>query len=236
MGAPAAFFDIDRATLTQRCLIDFLRFWKSRRASEGGALEATLGTIRAEAGRGVDPVAINRLYYQQLAGESYAQLCEAGRVWFAQHRRQRGMFVGSTLSEMTCHRLRGDTVVLVSESFGPCLAPIARELAADVVLCSDPLVDDLGLITGEVPQPLVGAARAAAVRRTVDALRADAAVCSAYGSHSGDLDMLRSVGRPHVVGDDPVLAVAAQQHGWPVLCRASTSTRALSVPSLSKVS
>lgn len=213
----AAFFDTDETVISAKSMFEFLRYWLRRRHGDDRAFDAAVAVIHAEAARGVHRMEINRMYYQLLAGVSYPRLMAAGREWFEEYGATPDGFVGAALSAMADHRAGGDTIVLVSGSFRACLDPIAEEVGADIVLCTEPVVDDLGRVTGEVVQPMIGVNKAAAVRRTVRALRLDPAVCYAYGDHSSDLDMLREVGRPAVVGSDPVLIAEARRHGWPVL-------------------
>jgi phosphoserine phosphatase len=69
---------------------------------------------------------------------------------------------------------------------------------------------------------MIGDAKADAVREVVTTLDIDPGCCSAYGDHSSDLAMLCVVGRPTVVGRDPVLLAAARREGWPVLPATTT--------------
>jgi HAD superfamily hydrolase (TIGR01490 family) len=124
------------------------------------------------------------------------------------------------VSALRAHRAAGDAVVLVSGSFLPCLAPVADDLGVTRVLCTQVTVAPLGTLTGAVEAPMIGRAKADAVRATIAGLGLSAAACWAYGDHASDLEMLRAVGHPSVVGDDPVLIGQAREHGWPVLERA----------------
>jgi phosphoserine phosphatase len=84
-------------------------------------------------------------------------------------------------------------------------------------LCTEPVTDAAGILTGDVIRPMIGTAKADAVRDTMMQLGLTPADCYAYADHSSDLDMLTQVGHPRVVGADPVLNRHAKQHGWPIL-------------------
>lgn len=61
---------------------------------------------------------------------------------------------------------------------------------------------------------MIGSVKGRAARATAAVRGFDLAECSAYGDHSSDLELLASVGRPVVVGEDPVLADHAARAGW----------------------
>ena len=74
----------------------------------------------------------------------------------------------------------------------------------------------LGTLTGEIPYPVIGPAKADAVRRITGEWRVRPADCFGYGDHASDLEFLTAVGHPSVIGDDPVLRAQAGARGWPV--------------------
>jgi phosphoserine phosphatase len=67
---------------------------------------------------------------------------------------------------------------------------------------------------------MIGRAKAEAVAKTAAGLGVSTQDCWGYGDHASDLGLLRAVGHPVVIGDDPVLAAHAREHGWPVLSQA----------------
>lgn len=166
---------------------------------------------------GVPRSEVNRAYFRLFAGASRAETESAGRAWYAGYRRRPAAFVAATAAALEGHRRAGDAVVLVSGSFAACLAPLADDLGADRLLCTEPVVARDGLLTGEVRRPMIGAAKAEAVAATVAQLGLDAAECFCYADHASDLPMLRAVGHPRVVGRDAVLLARAREGRWPVL-------------------
>ncbi|MDN3260905.1 HAD-IB family hydrolase [Streptomyces sp. CSDS2] len=213
-----AFFDVDDTLITAKSMFDFLRFWILRGGGDEADYHAVMDRFRAMWSAGTPRVEVNRAYYRHFTGASWAELLRAGREWYDAYRQRPDAFVLATVRALAGHVAAGDTVVLVSGSFTGCLDPLAKELNADVVLCSEPLTGADGRLTGEVRRPMIGDAKTDAVRETLARLGADPAECSAYGDHASDLGMLSLVGRPHVVGrHDPVLAEHAARHGWAVL-------------------
>jgi len=213
----AAFFDVDETLISAKSMFVFLRHWIERRDGENRAYQQAVADIRAQVESGAPRTEINRMYYRLFAGVPYVELLAAGRDWYREYRQLPTAFVGSTLSAIVWHQARGDLIVLLSGSFRACLEPIAAEVLADRIVCTEPIVDDEGRLTGEVTRPMIGANKAVAVAETVGALRLLPEDCFCYGDHSSDLHMLLKVGHPRVVGEDPVLLEHALRNDWPVL-------------------
>jgi HAD superfamily hydrolase (TIGR01490 family) len=150
------------------------------------------------------------------AGQPADHLKAVGEQWWARYRRP-DTLVAATVEALAAHRAAGDTVVLISGSLRACIDPIGHDLGANLVICSDPTVNDIGRLTGEVLEPMVGPRKAETVNGACKRRGIDPTDCIAYADHSSDLDMLRAVGRPVVVGTHPVLVQEATLHGWPVL-------------------
>lgn len=208
----AAYFDVDETLISMKSMFSFLQFhWEhlgrpsgdhERARAELAALAAT--TTREQA---------NRAYYRLYAGEDAQLVAAHGVQWLERALDDGDLFIDGALDAFRRHRWVGDRTVLVSGSFPACLQPLAAHLRADAVLSSAPLVVD-GHYTGEVRRPMIGPAKADAVRADAAAAGFDLADCWAYGDHSSDLDMLASVGHPVVVGDDPVLTGVVTRQGW----------------------
>jgi HAD superfamily hydrolase (TIGR01490 family) len=224
-AAGAAFFDVDETVIRVKSMFEFLRYWLARNGDDGSAYRTTQAEFRQLADSGVDRTEINRKYYQRFAGVEHRSLVDAGRDWYIQYRAQPTAFVTSVIGAIEAHRAAGDRIVLVSGSFRPVLDPLATDIRADLVLCTEPLVADDGRLTGAVVRPMIGDNKADAVGATISALGFTPAECFCYGDHASDLGMLSLVGNPRVVGADPVLTEYAQRLGWPVL-PATTGPRA----------
>lgn len=179
-----------------------------------------MGQLHALAALGIDRTDLLRTYYRLYEGVSWTDLLEQGRQWYRQLRQGRRTgppFIASALAALRAHQDAGHVMALVSESFAPCLTPLAEDLGADLVLCSEVPLDAAGRLTGEVRRPMTPATKARAVAAAAAERGADPRDCFGYGGHADGLALLRAVGRPSVVGADPVLLARAYGAGWPVL-------------------
>ncbi|MFC9326847.1 HAD family hydrolase [Kitasatospora sp. NPDC057015] len=216
----AAFFDVDETLITAKSMFEFLRHWLALNGDDGSEYRERAAELRGIAARGLPREVGNRLYYRAFAGAPVAAVLAAGRAWYGDYRRRPDAFVTAGVAALARHRAAGDEVVLVSGSFEACLRPLALDLGADRVLCSEPLVGEDGRYTGMTGTSMIGEAKSLAVARTIGELGLRAGDCYGYGDHSSDLDMLDAVGHPVVIGADPVLNERAQERGWPVLSAA----------------
>ncbi|GAB3128202.1 HAD-IB family hydrolase [Streptomyces calidiresistens] len=216
--APIAFFDVDETLINTKSMFDFLRF---HLGEETYIREAE--RLRAMAQAGADRSEVNRAYYRLYAGALWSDLLAQGRRWYEEIRSGRRIgppLIASTLAALRHHRTAGHRIALVSGSFLPCLAPLAEHLGADTVLCTDPVRNGQGKLTGEVIRPVIGPHKVAVAREAAAREGVPMTDCYAYGDHASDLDLLRAAGRPHVVGGDPLLMEHAHRYGWPVLSTA----------------
>ncbi|MFJ8754954.1 HAD family hydrolase [Streptomyces sp. NPDC102441] len=219
----AAFFDVDETLISAKTMVEFLRHWHETHGDDGCAFRAASNRLQAMAASGIPRSEINREYYRRFAGVSRAHLTEAGKAWWGEYRRKPRAFVPAVRQALEDHRAAGDAVVLVSGSFAGVLDPIAREVGAQQVLCTELTADADGVLTGEVLQPMIGPQKAAGAAVAITGLGLSAADCFAYGDHESDLDLLRLVDHPRVVGGDAVLREHAATYGWPVLPGAEAS-------------
>lgn len=208
----AAFFDVDETLVAAKTMVEFWRFWRTRGRPEAApaadrVLAGLLTLPREEANRG---------YFRLYRGVHTAELAAAGRDWYAGYRLGPRAMVRATLAALRQHRDRGDRIVLVSGSLRACLEPLAAELSAHLV-CTEQEVAPDGRFTGELLRPMIGDCKRQAVTAALTGWDLDPRDCFAYGDHGSDLGMLRAVGNPVAVGEDPVLRRAAGRHGWRVL-------------------
>lgn len=225
-AARIAFFDVDETLITAKSMFDFLRHWLAGGGDDGTRYEQAAGALHTAAAGGTPRTEINRSYYRLFAGADGEAVTAAGAAWYAAYRERPAGFVETSLDALSGHKEAGHMVALVSGSFRACLEPLAAEVGADLILCSEPLAGADGRLTGEIAEPMIGRNKAAAAARTIARLGANAADCFAYGDHSSDLDLLRVVGRPTVVGEDPVLTQQARVHGWARLPRTTVQLTA----------
>ncbi|MEU6219490.1 HAD-IB family hydrolase [Streptomyces sp. NPDC047022] len=215
-GAPTArvhqpaylvFCDVDETLINCKSMFEFLRFQLVRRFGEEGEerYRRIHGDIRRQSAEGAPREVVNRFYYRSYAGESVAEMTALGREWFSLAMADPGFFIASTVAELDRHRAAGAEIVLVSGSLPPCLEPVARHVGTRHVLCTTPDVAE-GRYTGEVPEPVIGEGkRAAVLRMLAEHPGVNPLDCYAYGDHPSDFPMLDCVGHPRAVGDDPVV-------------------------------
>ncbi|MBS2964375.1 HAD-IB family hydrolase [Actinocrinis puniceicyclus] len=221
----AAFFDVDETLVVDKTMFSFLRFHFGACGYGDGLYERKAAWLRRCSALGAPRQQVNRAYYRLYAGASSASLAAQGRSWFAARCARGGFFHQPAVDALRGHLARGHEVILVSGSFFACLDPIAGRLGAGDVLCTAPIVEG-GRLTGEVDEPMIGEAKARAALAWMARHGIDPADCYAYGDHASDLALLRSVGNPIAVGDDPLLAAHVLENGGRRLAGAAPSAEA----------
>ncbi|TVP33536.1 hypothetical protein A3L22_16150 [Streptomyces griseus subsp. griseus] len=216
-----AFFDVDETLVAMKSPFAMLRHRLREQGDlDGSAYRALADPLRRFAAEGGTPAEVSAMFYRSVAGVAWDELLHQGRDWYAGLRGGGVPFVEATLRELRRHQSQGHLTVAVSGAWAASLRPMAEDLGIDVVLCTEPEVDGAGLLTGRIARAMFGPAKGAAVREVLAERGAAAGECFAYADDPSDLDMLRLVGRPTVVGDHPVLAGMAAEHGWRVLSNA----------------
>ncbi|WAZ22770.1 HAD-IB family hydrolase [Streptomyces cinnabarinus] len=211
----AAFFDVDGTVINVTSMFRFLEF---RLAAEGhppSAYRYERQRLKAMTAAGVPRAETNRAYFASYAGADVRAIAALAEEWFRAELDRGDFFNEQVVETLRAHQRAGDLIVLVSGSFRGCLAPIARYLDADIVVCSDPATAH-GRYTGRVERPMIGEAKAEAVRTLTTTARLDLTASTSYGDHSSDLPLLRLTGRAVVVGEDPEMREQARRYGWTV--------------------
>lgn len=209
----AAFFDVDETLISVKSMFRFLEFHLALRGMPAAVYHRVRADLDELAAAGRTRQYTNRKFYRVYANQEVAQVTSHAEAWFAAELAGGHLFNGDVLAALRRHTAAGDHVVLVSGSSPPCVDPIARYVGADRVVCTSPEIVD-GCYTGEVDRPIIGQAKADTVRAVLAELGIPAEDGYVYGDHASDLPMLREVGHPVVVGDDPILAVIAEESGW----------------------
>jgi HAD superfamily hydrolase (TIGR01490 family) len=209
---PAALFDLDGTIVTVATLFSFAtHYWTATGRAE--VYTRMRRRIDAQHRAGADRTETLRTYFDAFAGETVEAVSSAGWNWFAQEALRPGLFHPLVLQAWRRHARAGHLIGIVSGSFAPCVAPIAHFLGADVLIVSEPTIVD-GRFTGGCADPMIGPAKACAVRELFARRGVAAADAHAYGDHASDLDLLALVGHPVVVGEDPTLVDHAARCGW----------------------
>src|SRR5712675_3134850 len=116
------------------------------------------------------------------------------------------------------HQRRGHTVVLSSSALTMQAEPVARYLGIDHVVCNRFVVDEHGVLTGEVQRPVIwGTSKATSVQRFAVEHGVDLRSSYFYADGDEDLALMHLVGNPRPVNPGPELTKVAERRGWPIL-------------------
>ncbi|AJF66599.1 HAD family hydrolase [Streptomyces vietnamensis] len=212
--ARAAFFDVDETLITCKSMACVLaRYW-GRGEVAARRLASARASLQRQIREGVPREQVNRSFFRFLAGSHLDDLETCGREWY-ETARAGGLLHAPVYEALRRHRDAGDLIVLVSGAFSACLDPLAREIGADLVVCTVPEVTSQGRLTGELSgPPMIGEPKAEAARRIISAFGLAAEECFAYADDESDLPLLRSVGHPVLVGEGPISAPASETASW----------------------
>jgi putative phosphoserine phosphatase/1-acylglycerol-3-phosphate O-acyltransferase len=167
------------------------------------------GTLRAR-----DSSLSTRARVAALAGTAVEALEVSAR---RRLKRRDGDVPYPVLDAIRDHRRRGHVIVIVSAAPRAEIAPLADELGADHLLCTEVEVR-AGRLTGEVEgEPLEGEEARRALESLAAELDCDLAESWAYADSADDLPLLRAVGHAVAVEPEPEVRDAAAAGEWPVL-------------------
>ena len=115
------------------------------------------------------------------------------------------------------HRQQGDEIVLASGGIEQSLIPLVQIVSPNRVICAR-LEHKDGRFTGRLASgPIVGKAKADAVRKLASESHIDLAQSYAYGDSYSDREFLECVGHPVAVNPDRALLRLATEQGWQVV-------------------
>jgi putative phosphoserine phosphatase/1-acylglycerol-3-phosphate O-acyltransferase len=115
------------------------------------------------------------------------------------------------------HQRAGHTVAIATSATRLQVAPLARELGVEHILCTR-LATENGLITGKIDgEALWGEGKINAVHAFFRENDIDRDASHAYANGDEDVPLLAGVGNPHPVNPQPELAEESARRGWPVL-------------------
>ncbi|MFJ5117067.1 HAD family hydrolase [Kitasatospora sp. NPDC088548] len=205
------FSDVDETLLTRKSLFDFLDYYFTRRYGAAGArhVDQTRRCLTALAAAGAPRERGNLAYYRAWEGQHEASVAESARRWFVAASAEKGFYRARTRAELRRHQAEGGLLVLVSGGFPALLEPVAADIGARHLVCTNPEVREGRYTGGVVGDPVIGVGKGAAVRHLIGAYpHLGPQECYGYGDHVSDLPMLAEVGHPVVVGADPALLAA----------------------------
>ena len=148
-------------------------------------------------------------------GRTERELLELGRKLFVSE--IAGQLHQEAWELVATHKECGHTVVMASSATRFQVQPMADELGADKVLCTELEVRD-GVLTGRPDgTPLWGPGKAAAVVDDAHERGVDLQNCFGYANGTEDVDFLSAVGHPVAVSPTDSLRALATERGWPIL-------------------
>jgi putative phosphoserine phosphatase/1-acylglycerol-3-phosphate O-acyltransferase len=163
--------------------------------------------------RGADVTKFMEIAVSAWAGRAADDIEELGQRLFVQQ--IAGMVYPEAAPLIEAHRRAGHTIAIASSATTFQVAPLAKDLGIDNVLCTEVEVVN-GLATGQLAGPVLwGAGKADAVRSFASDRGIDLKRSFAYGNGEEDLSYLEAVGRPRPLNPDGGLASAARDRGWP---------------------
>ena len=156
----------------------------------------------------------NEVFYRNYRGLEVAEMKALSTEMFEAYMRPK--IFAEAVSQIQEHKAQGTTVVLVTGSLNFIVQPIADYLAIDAVLAPQ-LREQDGQFTGELTTaPLIGEAKAEAMRSYADQYEVSLEKSYAYGDSQSDLPMLECVGNPVVVNPGKSFRQKALKSGWEI--------------------
>lgn len=156
-----------------------------------------------------------RLNGEAWAGRSVDDLEELGERLFVQQISERVHREAREL--VAAHQRRGHTVVLCSSATRFQVAPVARALAIEHVLCNDYVVED-GRLTGEPVLPVIwGETKSAAAQAFAAEHKLEIRESYFYADGDEEIALMHQVGHPRPTNPKGELERVALLRGWPIL-------------------
>jgi putative phosphoserine phosphatase / 1-acylglycerol-3-phosphate O-acyltransferase len=200
-GFTAAAHTLDRLRRREVGPGDFLRLtqlaveYKLGRREIEALIEGGAGTARGRLAEDVEEMG-ERVFRQSVADEIYPEMRDLVRA----------------------HQRRGHTVVLSSSALTMQAEPVARYLGIDHVVCNQFVVDEYGVLTGAIQQPVIwGPTKATSVQKFAADHDIDLRSSYFYADGDEDVALMHLVGNPRPVNPGPTLARVAERRGWPIL-------------------
>jgi putative phosphoserine phosphatase/1-acylglycerol-3-phosphate O-acyltransferase len=208
----AAFFDFD-GTLIAGYSAGAWYGDRLRRLQVGpGELARTLVAGFDMSLRGTDVTRFMQIAVAAWTGRSADEIEQLGERLFVQQ--IAGMVYPQVWPLIRAHRHAGHTIVVASSATPFQVAPLARELGIEHLLCTEVEVVN-GVATGRLAGPVLwGSGKANAVREFAARDGVDLERSYAYGNGKEDISYLEAVGRPRPLNPDGGLKELARDRGW----------------------
>lgn len=213
----AAFFDVDDTLISIKSMFDFFSYWTSVKnlPDVKSHFEASFKMLRESK---KPREMLNRLYYRFFAGYDFSEIEKVGQQWFVNNILNKDVFIEKTLLRLRQHQKDGDSIVFISGSMLPLLRPIADYLNVEYILCTELILDEQGILTGEIGDiQTIGQGKAIAMQQFASSENINMMESYAYADDISDIGMLSAAGHPVYVGDDVEMFIYAKEHCWEVL-------------------
>jgi putative phosphoserine phosphatase/1-acylglycerol-3-phosphate O-acyltransferase len=210
-----AFFDLDGTLVAGYTAATF--YGDRLRKGEVSALEFVRTVVTAVDGEvlGGDPTRVADVAFTALRGVSEEMFSDLGERLFLQ--KIAGTIRPEARALVRAHQRKGHTVAVASAATTYQIAPIARDLGIEHLVCTRLEVED-GVLTGRpVGSMLWGRHKATGVRafaREHDVVLGES---YAYGNGYEDVAFLSSVGHPVALNPHRGLRMAARRLDWRIL-------------------
>ena len=211
----AVFTDVDETLVHDKSMFSFLDLY----GAATGLLDAAVvrDHLQELARRGGGRDEVNRRYYASFAGHDLETLISRGREWFTEQTARPDYWISATRSIVDDAVAHGVPVILVSGSHRACLEPLAAEMGARYLLCTEQEVDSAGILTGTRTRTAIGAEKGHRVMEFSGEHGIDLEHAVAMGDHDSDLAFLETIGTPIAVNPTPELRRRAVRSGWALL-------------------
>ncbi len=209
-----AFFDVDGTLLSG---FSGIAFWRDRllsgQMSAADFRENALAWVGFQRGT-IGFSGILTAWSGILAGTPEQELVDTGERLFESE--LAALIYPESRALVEAHRRRGHTVAIVSAATRYQIAPLARDLGIERVLCTKLEVEN-GKFTGSFVRPACwGEGKAEAARGLAAEEGLDLSQSYFYSDGSEDLPLFEIVGRPRPTNPDSRLTRIAERRAWPV--------------------
>ena len=210
-----AFFDLDGTLVAGYTAATF--YGDRLRKGQVSAAEFVRTVVTAVDGEllGGDPTRVADVAFAALRGISEETFSDLGEQLFLQ--KIAGTIRAEARALVRAHQRMGHTVAVASAATSYQIAPVARDLGIEHLVCTQLEVED-GVLTGQpVGAMLWGRHKAAGVRAFAREHSVSLGESHAYGNGYEDVAFLSSVGYPVALNPHRGLRAAAERLGWTVL-------------------
>jgi HAD superfamily hydrolase (TIGR01490 family) len=213
MSGYLALFDMDRTLLDINSAALYVR-WRRRHGLSTNleVLQVGLWMLKYKFGL-LDAPRVAEKAMQRFRGDREDELQLDCSRWYRAEVRSHISAEGRATVER--HRAAGAVIAVVTSSTRYAASPLAQELDISHVICTQLEVDDAGLFTGRLVQPMCfGEGKAWLAEQWALSVGADISQAFFYTDSISDVPLLQAVSHPVAVNPDPLLLRLARKNAW----------------------